>query len=56
MRNLNSTGAFSQYERFIVTRSDYMHKIKHAPLSLLPPQYIWIPDGEQYNGVTVSGH
>lgn len=55
MRSLNASGAIDQYDRFIVTRSDYMHKMLHAPLSVLPPEYIWIPDGERYNGVTVRG-
>ncbi|MBN2432794.1 MAG: hypothetical protein JXQ27_15065 [Acidobacteria bacterium] len=40
------------YDRFIVTRSDFMHRVPHVPLTLLNPGYIWIPDGEDYGGYT----
>jgi hypothetical protein len=45
-------GVLEQYDRFIVTRSDFMHQIPHVPLTLLDPGYIWIPDGEDYGGYT----
>ena len=41
-----------KYDRFIVTRSDFMHRIPHVPLALMAPEYIWIPDGEDYCGYT----
>jgi len=41
-----------RYDRFIVTRSDFMHRVPHVPLTLLHPDYIWIPDGEDYGGYT----
>jgi len=41
-----------KYDRFIITRSDFIHKIPHIPLSLLDPKYIWIPYGEDYGGYT----
>ena len=50
--SLLKSGVLSRYDRFIVTRSDFVHRIPHAPLSLLDPRYIWIPDGENYGGVT----
>jgi hypothetical protein len=49
---LQTTGVIAQYDRFIVTRSDFVHRIPHAPLALLDPDYIWIPFGEDYNGYT----
>ena len=42
----------AQYDRFVITRSDFMHRISHVPLKLLHPKYIWIPDGEDYGGYT----
>ncbi len=41
-----------KYDRFIITRSDFIHQIPHVPLKFLDPQYIWIPDGEDYGGYT----
>ncbi len=49
---LLATGLHTHYDRFIVTRSDFIHHIPHAPLELLDPEYIWIPFGEDYNGYT----
>ncbi len=39
-----------RYDRFIVTRSDYLHQIPHVPLEYLLSEYIWIPRGEDYGG------
>ncbi len=41
-----------QYDRFIITRSDFMHLVPHVPLKLLNAEYIWIPNGEDYGGYT----
>lgn len=41
-----------KYDRFIVTRSDFMHHVPHVPLKFLNPKYIWIPNGEDYGGYT----
>lgn len=49
---LVATGVIAHYDRFIVTRSDFVHRIPHAPLELLDPDYIWIPFGEDYHGYT----
>jgi len=49
---LLATGVIANYDRFIVTRSDFVHRIPHAPLELLDPDYIWIPFGEDYRGYT----
>jgi len=49
---LLTTGTISQYDRFIVTRSDFIHLIPHVPLELLRRDYIWIPFGEDYGGYT----
>jgi len=41
-----------KYDRFIITRSDFIHQVPHVPLKLLNPKYIWIPDEEDYGGYT----
>ncbi|MBT7600015.1 MAG: hypothetical protein HN560_02960 [Anaerolineae bacterium] len=45
-------GILEQYDRFIITRSDFFYQVPHVPLKFLPPEYIWIPDGEDYGGYT----
>jgi hypothetical protein len=42
----------NEYDRFIYTRSDYLYETPHIPLELLSKDKIWIPDGEDYGGVT----
>ncbi len=39
-----------EYQRFIITRTDFVWTIEHPYLSLLDPQLIWMPTGESYNG------
>ena len=45
-------GVLNEYDRFIVTRSDFVHRSPHVPLRLLHPRFIWIPYGEDYGGFT----
>jgi len=49
---LVQTGLLDRYDRFIITRSDYMWACPHPPLSILAPEGIWIPNGESHGGVT----
>ena len=49
---LVATGAIERYDRFVVTRSDFVHRIPHVPLELLDRERIWIPSGEDYGGYT----
>jgi len=41
-----------KYDRFIVTRSDYLYCAPHPPLEMLSPDHIWMPEGETYGGYT----
>lgn len=45
-------GLLEQYDRFIITRSDFMWDVAHPPAELMDNNCIWIPDGEQYGGLT----
>lgn len=42
----------NKYDRLIYTRSDYFYETPHIPLELLSKDKIWIPEGEDYGGVT----
>lgn len=52
VQQLQKHSLVNAYDRFIVTRSDYVWRIPHPPLSVLCPHNIWIPDGERYGGYT----
>lgn len=49
---LANNNLIEQYDRFIITRSDYIWTCPHPSLDLLASDYIWIPNGESYGGVT----
>lgn len=44
--------AIWHYDRFVITRSDFIYQVPHAPMEYLDPKYIWIPDCEGYRGYT----
>jgi hypothetical protein len=50
--NLKKEDIFKHYDRIIITRSDFMFLCPHPPMELLHPNYIWVPDGEHYGGIT----
>src|SRR6056297_1759304 len=41
-----------QYDRFIITRSDFIWEVPHPDVERLKPNFVWIPYGEFYGGVT----
>lgn len=45
-------GLLKKYDRFIITRSDYYYELAHPKLENLDPNFIWIPEGEDYEGIT----
>lgn len=42
----------SKYDRFIITRSDYLYRASHPPLNLISPKNIWLPFGQDWGGYT----
>ena len=52
LENIRRLGLTSEYDWFVITRSDYMYPVPHVPLHMLSPTSVWIPDGEKYGGVT----
>ena len=49
---IQSEGLLDRYDRFVITRSDFVWETPHPPISHLNPENIWIPDGEGYGGLT----
>ena len=49
---LNSEGLLGKYDRFIITRSDFVWALPHPDLSQMNPENFWVPYGEFYYGIT----
>jgi hypothetical protein len=49
LHQLQQNDLISQYDQFVITRSDFMFLLPHPKLD---SRYIWIPDGEHYGGFT----
>ncbi|MGZ5374767.1 MAG: hypothetical protein ACXWDK_10920, partial [Aeromicrobium sp.] len=52
LQGLQQDGVLDRYDRFVITRSDFVWLCPHPPLSILDRGSLWIPDGEQYGGLT----
>lgn len=52
MKNLIDNDLINKYDRFIITRSDFIYQLPHPKVEYMNENYIWIPDGEHYNGYT----
>lgn len=52
LKNLTDTGLINKYDRFIITRSDYIYLLPHPKLEIMDENNIWIPDAESYRGYT----
>jgi len=52
LKNLIESNLINQYDRFIITRSDFLYELPHPKLEHMNENYIWIPNGEYYSGFT----
>jgi len=52
LQKLKESGLIHKYERFIITRSDYIYQLPHPKLDILDKSSIWIPNAEYYGGFT----
>jgi hypothetical protein len=52
LKNLFDNDLINKYERFIITRSDFIYQLPHPKLEHMNDNYIWIPDCEHYDGYT----
>ena len=52
LKNLIDNNLINEYDRFIITRSDYIFTLPHPKVELMNENYIWIPNSEHYGGYT----
>ena len=52
LKNLIDNDIINQYDRFIITRSDFLYQLPHPKMSHFHENCIWIPDSEHYDGYT----
>jgi hypothetical protein len=52
LQKILKLGLNKKYDRFIITRSDFIWTIHHPSMKNLNSNYIWIPNGEKYGGYT----
>ena len=52
LKCIKEKNLIEKYDRFIITRSDFIWNIPHPKMKYLDSKYIWLPNGEFYGGVT----
>jgi len=52
LKNLIDNDLIKEYDRFIITRSDYIYQLPHPKVECMNTMNIWIPDSEHYGGYT----
>ena len=52
LKNLIENDLINKYDRFIITRSDFIYQLPHPKVEYMNENYIWIPDDENYKGYT----
>jgi len=52
LKELAKNGLIDKYDRFVITRSDFIYTMPHPTMDLLSSESIWIPFGEHYGGYT----
>ena len=51
LHGMQQDDVLDRYDRFVITRSDFVWLCPHPPLSVLERSAIWVPDGEHYGGI-----
>jgi hypothetical protein len=51
LRGLQQDGILDRYDRFVLTRSEFVWLCPHPPLSLLDRNAIWVPHSQDYGGL-----
>ena len=52
LKNLIDNDLINKYDKFIITRSDFIYQLPHPKVELMNEKCMWIPDCEQYGGYT----
>jgi hypothetical protein len=51
LNGLRQDKILDRYDRFVITRSDFVWSCPHPPLSILDRDLIWVPNGEEWGGL-----
>jgi len=52
LHNLLEHNLIEKYDRFVITRSDFIYNLPHPKVKFMDETRIWIPDSEHYYGYT----
>jgi hypothetical protein len=52
LKNLIDNDLINKYDRFVITRSDFIYQLPHPKIEIMNENCIWIPDCENYGGYT----
>jgi hypothetical protein len=52
LKNLIDNDLINQYDRFVITRSDFIYRLPHPKVHFMNENNIWIPNCEYYSGYT----
>lgn len=52
LKNLIDHDLIHKYDRFVITRSDFIYQLPHPKVEQMDEQNIWVPDSEHYHGYT----
>jgi hypothetical protein len=52
LKNLIENDLINQYDRFVITRSDFIYRLPHPKVEYMNENCIWIPGGQYYGGYT----
>ena len=52
LKNMIENDLLNKYDRFIITRSDFIYQLPHPKIEGMNENCIWIPDCEHYGGYT----
>lgn len=52
LKNLIENDIINKYDRFVITRSDFIYQLPHPKVECMNENCIWIPNEEHYGGYT----
>ena len=52
LKNLIDNDLINKYDRFVITRSDFIYQLPHPKVEVMNENCIWIPNCEYYGGYT----
>lgn len=52
LQHFQTERLLEKYDRFVITRSDFVWECPHPPLEILSPNNVWLGDAESWGGVS----